>query len=209
MNEDCAGLIHSINFTRIDIIPNRLTADLCSGSARKVLGSALDGIVRYKYFTLKYTRSLYIQLYIRKPFDSDSFRRHSLIVRRCIKKLNSVKRSKVIGFDQIKIRNLQGSGKFSTFHHTYWQKINVPTEIVTEIGTDHTEPTLFIKQTDLIHHTYRFVVLKYKDGNILKINNTGSFTLVTQNLEEYERLLYIVINIAKQITVWKNLCPKS
>lgn len=188
-----------INFLRVDLKPKQIVADLCLASAQRVFNETKSGLIKHSQFTLKYTRSLHLQLYIRKPVTPSIFKGLIADIKTCLAKLNFVKKEKVYSFQEIRVINVQASGKFSYFSQSIWKHLRLPEDVVCELGTDHTEPSVPVKLSDICSgQLFRFIVLTYVSGNILKINNTGSFTIVCQDLEKYERLLLLTFEIAKQ-----------
>jgi hypothetical protein len=155
------------------------------------------GVIRERNYTNKYTRSLNINLWLKRPFDLDTASRHVRVLRR---KLNRCKKTPVSSFTEIKIVNVQGSGHIdSSINAEKWSKIELSnTSFYLEIGIDYNEPTSPISSfIELRGQQFRFINVCISRSDILRINNTGSFTVIAKTIEGYERLIDLLITIVR------------
>ena len=189
---------HSINTVRIDAIPQERVKDLDFAKARRALNIRQHGIVRRDYHTIKYTASLYCNIYLKPPFNFHQAFRDVNRIRRI---LNTCKRTAVTKFKHVIEVNVQGSGNITNFqlsNDNFWNLVDLSSfsNLEFECGTQYTVPTTPISDLkQLVGNLFRFIHVKCGDGNVLRLNRNGSFTIVSRNLDKYYQLLTILLQI--------------
>ena len=194
---------HRVNSLRIDFTPTPHANDLAFGEAQRLLGATKHGLIRSDRVTLKYTSSLHINCYLKPPYTKRRLKALYKLVRRVRKVCNHAKITPVRAFTSC-IKNIHGSGHLNAiFTPHLWSTIDVrcETSLQYEVGVEYTEPTVPVKSIEDIasYKHCRFVHLVYVAGSVLRINRSGSFTIIASSLEEYRHLLELVLCIAKQI----------
>jgi hypothetical protein len=197
---------HSVNTIRLDAIPLEHSKDLDFAKARKLLSIPNHGVVRRTTYTIKYTSSLFCNIYLKPPFHVRQALRD---VNRIRKTLNTCKKTPVTRFREIKQVNIQGNGNISDFqiaNDQFWTIIDLSSfsDLEFECGTQYTSPATPISSlSKLVGNLFRYVHIKYDNGNVLRLNRNGSFTVIARTLDNYYQLLKILLKIVQTAKEWR------
>lgn len=185
------------NAIRIDIIPAERIYDLCLGKASTLLKSK-NGRIFTDTLTVKFSRCMYIQLYLKSNFDYTCITKLTEVILWLRIILNSCKKTPVTKFKDICIKNIHGSGCLS-IHYLDYQTVNYIkkefNELDVEIGNNFSEPAIVVCNALSAHVTFRYVRILVDSSNLIRINRKGNFTIIAQTIEKYKTLIDIIYRI--------------
>lgn len=171
--------------------PKEIAADLDIAKARSILKLKKHGTVRLSYCTIKYTAKLVFTVNVTHPFDFQSVITFLCILRQT---LNTVKKTPVTAFSEIKICNIHGSGTYNSERNRLKDCISLPFGYQLQIGHHSHEPATPCNVNN-IHGNFQysfFNIVERSGSNLIKVNHTGSFTVIANSIEQYKNLYHIV-----------------
>jgi hypothetical protein len=189
---------HTINSIRIDFKPNVNVRDLNVGKVKQILGLRKHGIIKRKHYTIKYTHSLYLNVWVKQPFHFDAVFKHVDILRR---QLNAYKRTKVLYFTAINIVNVQGSGNLEfSLSKALLKRLDLttasPERISIEVVQDTDIPAVPIDNiSKLAQYAFQSLLISINSSNFITVKQSGTFSIVTKDLKIYLTLLNVLIYI--------------
>ena len=171
-----------INTIRIDCTPEPKASDLCSGSCVNKFNLDKAGIIRSSEYTIKFTRNLFLNVYVKNNFKKTL---NSLpdIIENIRLNFNQFKIVKVQRF-KIRIVNIQASGSFPA--RIDFDKIN--TDLLrnfdVEVGRN-IEPPVPVFFGEKIPMSLTYLTLITNETNKLKLYHNGYFTIIAKDCDAY------------------------
>jgi len=171
-----------INTIRIDCYPEPRISDLCLGSCVSKFELKKSGYIQAIDYTIKYTRCLFLNFYIKNNFRK-TLKKLPIIIENVRTNFNKLKKTKVRQFS-IRIVNIQASGKFPV--QINLQNINLTSlkNFELEVGQD-IEPPVPHRHENLIPSGLTYLTIVLNKSNKLKIYNKGYFTIICTDCENF------------------------
>jgi hypothetical protein len=185
-----------INSIRIDCapLPHNKVGDLCLGSCTKAFKIDNSGYIRSYDYTIKYTRRLFLNFYIKKNFIK-TLRRLPRIIENVRTQFNQFKKTKVRSF-KIKLVNIQASGYLSKRIDLRNINTDIRKTFNIEIGR-HIEPSVPITFTEQIPAGLTYLSIISQTSK-LKVYHNGCITIVASNCEHFLTLVNLLDKIQNE-----------
>lgn len=192
-------LKYNINLIKIDCTPLEYKKDLCLARvANKFNLNQSSRSIFAHDFTLRYTSSLFLQIFIFNNFHN-ILNEVPTIVESVRQNFNQFKRTKVSAFTSFKINNIQASGSIKTCNLSRLRKENIPTDCLLAAASDVRDynPVPYRGEPP---HTAQVIVLYLGSGNVVRlIKSTLKYSVVCDSVENFLRLT----------TIWSSLCSET
>lgn len=188
--QDC-----KINLLKIDCRPLEYAKDLCLASVANHFKLTQDRRSIFSNdFTIRYTSSLYLQLFIFSNFLNILNELPSIleVVRQ---NFNSFKRTKVTRFQTVRINNIQASGFLRQCELSRLNTVNIPLDF-NLLATTDVHDYLPVQYTGKLPDGAQIAVLSLAEGNIIRLRlSTLKYSVVADSVDNFLRIIQVWFNI--------------
>ena len=187
-----------INTIRIDCLPEPKVSDLCSGSCVKKFNLAKAGIIRSSEYTIKFTRNLFLNVYVKNNFLK-VLNNLPNIIENIRLNFNQFKKVKVQRY-KLKIVNIQASGSFPDTIDLQKISVDLRRNFEVEVG-QNTEPPIRLYFDEAIPQFLTYLTLIANESNKLKLYHNGYFTIIAKDCDAYVTLQKCLCKIPTKRTL--------
>lgn len=180
-----------INLVKVDCRPLEYVKDLCLASVANQFNlSQVRRCIYANDFTIRYTSSLFLQLFIFRNFLNilDQLPAIIEVVRQ---NFNTFKRTKVSRFQTVTINNIQASGCLKQCDLTRFHTDNIPDDFKL-FATSDAQDYLPVPFVGKLPETAQIAVLSFAKGNIVRLSiKTSKYSVVCDSVDNFIRLIQV------------------
>ena len=196
LSDTDSTLNYKINLIKVDCSPLEYQKDLCLASVANHFNLSQSSRSIFAHdFTVRYTSSLFIQIFIFNNFHN-ILNQIPTIVEAVRQNFNHFKRTKVSAFKSYKINNIQASGYLKTCDFSRLHTDNIPSGYRLSASSD-VQDYLPVSYRGEQPPTAQVIVLYLETGNLIRFNkSTLRYSVVCNSVENVLHLTHI----------WSSLC---
>ena len=187
-----------IGFLKVDFIPQEYNSDLCLGTLTNQLNlDQRNRCIYFKDFTIKYTRALVFQAFVRNNFYHSLTILHGLVdILR--DHFNKYKATKVSGFKRVHLNNFHGTGFFLCSDFKWLSSDNLSDYYLRYSSNLQENNDLSIPFRGQIPANSQIVVISKQDFTLRLILRTKYFSAISKDFQSMQISLSILEDLSRR-----------